>query len=137
MVKLCNDSSEERNAGQERAHKMFIWAMVAYGTALPVSFALIKRFEAWHGRLVFMVLPLAGVVLILRSMMLYFSAADEMQRRILAEASAYTLAVTIFATVVCGFFEGTAIPVIPWWIRFSFMMAIWGFSVSIAKARYK
>jgi hypothetical protein len=110
---------------------------VTYGSALPMAFALIKRFHEWPARSVFMVLPLAGVVLILRSMMLYFSAADEMQRRILAEGSAYTLVATIFATVLCGFFEGSAIPVIPWWIRFSFMMAIWGVSVSVAKARYQ
>ena len=131
------DSAAERNAGQERAYKMFIWAMVAYGSALPISFGLMKRFRDWPGHLVFLALPLAGVVLILRSMMLYFSAADEMQRRILSEAAAYTLVVTILATVVFGFFEGIAIPVIPWWIRFSFMMAAWGFCVSVAKARYK
>ncbi len=111
--------------------------MVTYGVALPLAFWFMKHFREWPGRWVFMTLPLAAVVFILWSMMLYFSAADEMQRRILSEGSAYTLAATIFATVVCGFFEGTAIPVIPWWIRFSFMMSIWGFSVSIAKARYK
>lgn len=133
---IC-DSSGEHNSRQQRAYKMFIWAMVSYGTALPISFGLIKRFHEWPGRLAFLALPLAGVVFILWSMMLYFSAADEMQRRILSEGSAYTLAATIFATVVCGFFEGVAIPVIPWWIRFSFMMAIWGVSVSIAKKRYQ
>ena len=135
-MKLCDDTAQ-MTAGQQRAYKMFIWSMVTYGAALPMSFALIKRFHAWPGRLLFMALPLAGVVFILRSLMLYFSAADEMQRRILAEGSAYTLAATVFATVICGFFEGTAIPVIPWWIRFSFMMAAWGIGVSVAKARYQ
>ena len=81
------DSSGERNAGQERAYKMFIWAMVSYGAALPISFGLMKRFRDWPGHLLFLLLPLAGVVLILRSMMLFFSAADEMQRRILSEAA--------------------------------------------------
>lgn len=116
---------------------MFLWSMVAYGCALPITIALIKHLHAWRWRSLLMFLPLACVVFILRSMMLYFSAADEMQRRILAEGSAYTLAVTVFATIVCGFFEGKEIPLIPWWLRFSFMMAVWGVSVSIARRRYQ
>jgi hypothetical protein len=135
-VKLCDDSIE-RNAGQQRAYRLFFWALITYSVALCLSLALLRHYHAWPGRPVFMVLPLIGVILILRSMMLYFSAADEMQRRILSEASAYTLAATIFLTVVFGFFEGTLVPAIPWWLRFTFMMSIWGFAVSFAQAKYR
>lgn len=135
-MRFCNDSME-RNAGQQRAYRLFLWAMVTYSVTLCLSLVLLKHFHAWRGRLVFMVLPLVGVIFILRSMMLYFSAADEMQRRILSEASAYTLAATIFLTVVFGFFEGSVVPAIPWWMRFSFMMSIWGFAVSYAQAKYR
>lgn len=135
-MKLCDDFTE-MTLRQRRAYQKFWWALVTYGAVLPVAVALMKRFREWPGKPVFMLLPIVGVVLILRSMMLYFAVADEMQRRILAEGSAYTLATTIFATVVFGFFEGTAIPLIPWWARFSFMMVVWGISVTVAKARYQ
>jgi hypothetical protein len=135
-MKTCDDSSE-MTVAQHRAYQSFWWAMVAYGATLPVAIALVKRFKDWPGKPAFMVLPLMGVVLILHSMMKYFSAADEMQRRILSEGAAYTLVTTVFFTVVFGFFEGDTIPFIPWWARFSFMMVVWGISVTAAKARYK
>jgi hypothetical protein len=125
------------NAGQRRAYRLYQWSMVSYVASLPVAFALTRHFTAWRGKSVFMLLPLAAVALILRAMMAFFSAADEMQRRILAEGSAYALVTNIFLTVVCGFFEGTVIPVIPWWARFVFMMLSWGVAVTVAKARYK
>jgi hypothetical protein len=135
-MKACDESSEMTGA-QHRAYQGFWWAMVAYGATLPVAIALVQRFKNWPGKPVFMILPITGVVLILRSLMSYFSAADEMQRRILSEGAAYTLVTTVFFTVICGFFEGDVIPVIPWWARFSFIMVVWGISVTVAKARYK
>ena len=135
-MKLCDDSAA-MNLKQRGAYQKFWWAMVGYGARLPVAVALMKRFHNWPAKPVFLLMPLAAVVLMLRGMMAYFSAADEMQRRILSEGAAYTLATTVFATVAAGFFEGTTIPFIPWWVRFSFMMVVWGIAVSVAKARYE
>jgi hypothetical protein len=135
-MKICDDTAG-MNVAQREAYQKFWWAMVAYGAALPIAIALMKRFHAWPSKSLFMALPLAAVVLILRAMMAYFAAADEMQRRILSEGAAYTLVTTVLATIVCGFFEGTAIPFIPWWARFSFMMVTWGIAITAAKARYQ
>jgi hypothetical protein len=135
-MKVCDDSAG-MNIAQRSAYQKFWWAMVAYGATLPIAFALMKRFHAWPAKPLFLLLPLGSVVLMLRGMMAYFAAADEMQRRILSEGAAYTLVTTVFATVVFGFFEGTAIPFIPWWVRFSFMMVVWGIAITVAKARYE
>jgi hypothetical protein len=135
-MKICEDSAG-MNVAQRGAYQKFWWAMVAYGATLPIAMALMKRFHTWPAKPLFLLLPLGAVVLMLRGMMAYFAAADEMQRRILAEGAAYTLVTTVFATVVFGFFEGTAIPFIPWWARFSFMMGVWGIAVTVAKARYE
>jgi CHASE2 domain-containing sensor protein len=135
-VNLIRDCGE-MNQRQRRAHKLYWTGLACYCVLLPVAVGLAKHFHAWRGRPLFMVLPLAAVVLILVSMMSYFSAADEMQRRILAEGCAYAFVVSVFATVALGFFEGDVIPVIPWSYRFVFMMVAWGISVQVAKARYK
>lgn len=135
-MKICDDTAG-MNLKQRAAYQKFWWAMVAYGATLPVAIALIKRFHAWPAKPLFLLLPLGAVVLMLRGMMAYFAAADEMQRRILSEGAAYTLVTTVFATVAFGFFEGTTIPYIPWWMRFSFMMVVWGIAITFVKARYE
>lgn len=126
----------QMNTGQRRAFRLYLIGLGAYFAMLPVAFLLMRDFKHWPGRPVFMVLPLVGIVVVLRAMMLYFSTADEMQRRILSEGCAYAFVVTIFAELVCGFFEGS-IPAIPWAARFVFMMVVWGFSVTIVKKRYQ
>ena len=125
------------NARQRGAYKLYWSAIAAYCLLLPAAVWLTKHFRDWHWKPLFMMLPLAAVVLILRSMMLYFSAADEMQRRILAEACAYAFVVVVFVTIVAGFFEGSTIPVIPWYWRFAFMMFVWGIAATVTKQRYK
>ncbi|HEY3929531.1 MAG TPA: hypothetical protein VGL89_14245 [Candidatus Koribacter sp.] len=125
------------NAAQRRAYRMYLWATVLYLGTLLIAVYLSRHFKAWPGKPLFMLLPLAAVVLMLRGMMLYFTSADEMQRRILSEGSAYAFATIIFASIVYGLFEGSVIPPAPWWAQFTFMMTVWGFAVEITKRRYK
>lgn len=127
----------EMNERQRGAYKLYWGAIFGYCILLPIAVKLAKHFHDWRWKPLFMVLPLIAVILILRAMMTYFSAADEMQRRILAEGCAYAFAASVFATVALGFFEGDTIPVIPWSFRFVFMMFAWGISVQVAKSRYK
>ena len=130
-MELLPNCGGEMNARQRGAYKLYWFAMLAYGLLLPIAVKLTRFFHDWHWKPLFMLLPLSAVVLILRSMMLYFSAADEMQRRILAEACAYAF------VIVAGFFEGSTIPVIPWYWRFAFMMFVWGIAATVTKQRYK
>ncbi len=125
------------NAAQRRAYRWYLWGTLLYVGALLLAVELSRHFKSWPAKPVFMVLPLAAVVLMLRSMALYFSAADEMQRRILSEGCAYAFATIIFASIVYGLFEGILIPPVPWWAQFVFMMTVWGFAVEITKRRYK
>lgn len=125
------------NTAQRRAYRLYIWATVLYLALLFVAVKLSHHFKAWPYKPVFMVLPLAAVLLLLRAMMLYFSAADEMQRRILSEGCAYAFVTIIFASIVYGLFEGSVIPAAPWWAQFTFMMTVWGFAVEITRRRYK
>jgi hypothetical protein len=134
---LPNCAKSEMNPRQRGAYKLYWTAIAAYCLLLPAAVKLTKVFHGWRWNALFMLLPLAAVVLILRSMMLYFSAADEMQRRILAEACAYAFVIVVFCTIVAGFFEGSTIPVIPWYWRFAFMMFVWGIAVTVTKRRYK
>jgi len=127
----------QMNVAQRRAYRMYLWGTLIYVFAILIAFYLFKLFHSWPGKPVFMVLPFASVVFMLRAMMLYFSAADEMQRRILSESCAYAFVTTVFASIVCGLFEGTLIPPIPWYYRFSFMMFVWGIAVQLTKRRYK
>jgi hypothetical protein len=127
----------QMNVAQRKAHRLYLWATFIYCITLLLAVWLSRHFKSWHWKPLFMVVPIAAVVLLLRAMMLYFSAADEMQRRILSEGCAYAFTATVFASLVCGFFEGDVIPVIPWWARLTFMMTVWALSVQFAKARYK
>jgi len=127
----------ELNPRQRRAYLLYWIALAVYCVLLPVAVLLTKHYHAWRWKPLFMLLPLAAVVLILRGMALYFAAADEMQRRILAESCAYAFAISVFATIAAGFFEGTVIPHIDWSIRFSFMMVVWGIAAMITKKRYQ
>jgi hypothetical protein len=127
----------ELNARQRGAYRLYWIALGLYCVLLPVAVKLTRHYHEWRWKPLFMLLPLAAVVLVLRGMALYFSAADEMQRRILAESCAYAFAISVFATIAVGFFEGTVIPPIDWSVRFSFMMVVWGVAAIITKKRYK
>ncbi len=127
----------ELNPRQRRAYLLYWIAMGLYCVLLPVAVKLTRQYHEWRWKPLFMLLPLAAVVLILRGMALYFAAADEMQRRILAESCAYAFAISVFSTIAVGFFEGTVLPPIDWSVRFSFMMVVWGVAAMITKRRYK
>jgi hypothetical protein len=135
-MKILGDCGQ-MNLAQRRAYRLYLWFTVVYCVTLLLGVWLSRHFKTWHWKSLFMVLPIAAVVLLMRAMVLYFSAADEMQRRILSEGCAYAFTATVFASIVCGLFEGDVIPIIPWWARFTFMMTVWAFSVQFAKARYK
>ncbi len=127
----------ELNARQRRAYLLYWIALALYCVLLPVAVKLTKHYHEWRWKPLFMLLPLAAVALVLWGMAQYFAAADEMQRRILAEACAYAFAISVFATIAVGFFEGTVLPPIDWSVRFSFMMVVWGVAAMITKRRYK
>ncbi len=114
----------------------FGFAMAAYVVSLPISLALIDKFDQPLVTIVALI-PLIPAGFALAAYLRFLNRMDELGRRIQLEALAFGFGAAGMLTLAYGFLENAGFPRLSYIWVFPVMIALWGIGGAIASYRYR
>ena len=125
------------NASKKLYLKQFIPAMILYAAFIAASSWLLRGgIKAWW-RIPVAISPMLPTLLVLRSVVGFYSRCDELEARINLHALAFAFGGTAILTLTYGFLQTVGFPDVNWIWVWPIMGIFWIVGSWIAKRKYR
>ena len=125
------------DANQKRYLKEFGGSMAAYSAIVPISMWMLRGHEHTLLGYCIALLPIIPSALAMWAFMRMFRGLDELQRRILLEAVAFSFLATCLITLTWAFQQNAGLPRFDVSFVAPLLILLWGLGLCVAKRRYQ
>ncbi|MGH9615225.1 MAG: hypothetical protein ACRD28_00690 [Acidobacteriaceae bacterium] len=117
--------------------KQCLLALGLYAIVLLLSIDAISKFHLGWWRIPVALVPVLPCLLVVRSMLAFFSRCDELQIRIHLQSLAFAFACTAILTLTYGFLQNVGFPNVNWAWVWPLMGTLWLLGQLFAKRKYQ